>query len=99
VLCGAALASLGAAWRWPRRDTLWALRGTMGAVVVGSLFGAYEHLAHNVAFALEIRPGATALDVLWDALGGASPLMAPGVLALAAVLAFAATYAHPAWQR
>jgi hypothetical protein len=99
VLCGVALASVGAAWIWPRRGTLLALRGTMGAVVFGSLFGIYEHVTHNFAFEMEIRPGATATDVLWDALGGASPLMAPGVLALAAVLAVAATYAHPAWRR
>jgi hypothetical protein len=36
---------------------------------------------------------------LLEALTGAAPLLAPGVLALAGVLAIAATYYHPALGR
>ena len=59
----------------------------------------YEHIEHNLAFELEIRPNASASDVWLDALKGASPLLAPGVLGLAASLALAATYQHPALAR
>ena len=68
----------------------------MAIVFVGSLFGIYEHVEHNLAFALGIRPNAVASEVLMDALRGANPLLAPGILALAAVLALSATYYHPA---
>jgi hypothetical protein len=34
-----------------------------------------------------------------DALMGANPLLAPGILALAGVLAIAATYHHPALRK
>ena len=47
-------------------------------------------------FALEIQPNATTSEIVMDALRGANPLLAPGVLALAAILAIAATYYHPA---
>ncbi len=79
----------------PERLSLLVLRGVMVVVGLGSVFGIYEHVEHNLAFELEIRPNATAGDVFFEALGGASPLLAPGILGLAAVVALAATYYHP----
>lgn len=54
-----------------------------------------EHIEHNLAFELEIRPNATTGDVFFEALSGANPLLAPGILGLAAIVALAATYYHP----
>lgn len=99
VLCGLGLLAVAAAWYTPRRGVLLGLRAVMVLVALGSLFGWYEHLAHNIAFELEIHPNATTGDVFWEALSGASPLLAPGILMLAAFLAVAATYAHPALSR
>jgi hypothetical protein len=99
VLCGLGLLAVAAALLRPRRATLIALRVVMGALMVGSLFGVYEHVAGNLAFELEIRPSATASAVWLQALKGAAPLLAPGVLALAAIVALAATYYHPALRR
>jgi hypothetical protein len=99
ALCGLGLLAVAAALVRPQRATLIALRVVMPLLILGSLLGVYEHIEHNLAFELEIRPGATASDVWLDALKGASPLLAPGVLALAASLALAATYAHPALAR
>lgn len=70
----------------------------MAIAFVGSLFGIYEHIEHNMAFALEIRPNAVTFGVLTDALRGANPLLALGILALATVLALSATNYHPALQ-
>ncbi len=95
VLCGLGLIVVAAVLIAPQRRTLYALRGVMLVVVVGSLIGMYEHLEGNFAFELEIRPGATAGDVVMQALKGANPLMAPGMLAVAAALALLATYYHP----
>jgi hypothetical protein len=67
-----------------------------GRDVLGSLVGLYEHIANNIGFQLEVSPGSTIAQLISAALGGASPLLAPGILAVAAVLALAATYAYPA---
>jgi hypothetical protein len=98
-LCGLGLLAVGAALLRPRRATLLILRLSMGLMALGSAFGIFEHIEHNLAFELEIRPTATANQVFLDALSGASPLLAPGILALAAVLAIAATYYHPALEK
>ena len=63
---------------------------------LGSAFGVYEHIEENIAFAREIRPVATFGDVWLEGFRGANPLLAPGLLALAAVLGFAGTYGHHA---
>ena len=70
------------------------LRVCMLLVVLGSVFGMYEHLSGNVAFAREIQPNATTGHLFWRGLQGANPLLAPGVLAIASLLALAATYRY-----
>jgi hypothetical protein len=70
----------------------------MTLVALGSLIGVWEHIAGNLSFALEIHPDLTIGQRVLAALSGANPLMAPGMLALAAILAIAATYAHPVLQ-
>jgi hypothetical protein len=97
-LCGLGLLGVVAAWAWPRRAVLLAARAGLGLVTLGSVLGLYEHIAGNIAFQLEIQPNAAVSDVIGKALGGANPLLAPGILALAALLAAAATYAHPALE-
>lgn len=92
LLCALGLATVALAVFRPRWATLLALRWAMAVVIAGSMLGIYLHIANNLAFELEIRPGAAAGSVLIDALGGASPLLAPGILALAGALAIAATY-------
>ena len=57
------------------------------------------HLVNNYQFEAELRPGAAAGDIFMQALMGANPLLAPGILALAGVLAIAATYYDPALSR
>lgn len=99
VLCGLGLIAILAALLRSQRSTLRALQVVMGLVFLGSLFGMYEHLKGNVAFELDMRPGATLADVLIKALMGAAPLLAPGMLAVAALTALAATYYHPALAR
>lgn len=99
ILCGVGLIAVVAALRRPQRAQLLALRGVMTLLLLGSLLGVYEHLANNFAFELDMRPSAVWSDVWFQALRGAAPLMAPGILAVAAVVAIAATYAHPAFAR
>lgn len=96
VLCGLGAAAVVVALPWPTRASLWALRAVMLLVAAGSLLGVYLHVESNAALERELNPGMTAGRVWLGALGGANPLLAPGVLAVAALLALAATYQHPA---
>ena len=99
ALCAVGLVAVMGVLRAPARRTLLALRGTMLAVGAGAAYGVYSHLTANFEFELEIRPSAQVGDVVWDALQGASPLLAPGILGLAALLGAAATFWHPLLQR
>ena len=95
-LCALGTAAALSALLRPRRATLWLLRGAMALVVCGTLLGIYLHLDGNIDFQREIDPGAPASDMLLSVLSGANPLLAPGILSVAAVIALAATYRHPA---
>src|SRR2546423_5664420 len=98
ALCGlGSIAALLALLR-PRRGTFLGLRVCVGLVVCGSLFGIYEHLSNNFAFQREINHNAPMAHALVSAVAGANPLLAPGTLAVAAVLALAASYNHPALE-
>ena len=97
-LCGlGSLAVLFALLR-PRRASLLGLRVCMGVIMCGSLFGIYEHFSNNIAFQREIKPSAPMRDVLVSAVAGGNPLLAPGTLAVAALLALSASYNHPALE-
>jgi hypothetical protein len=99
ALCALGLAAVPVAlWR-PRRGALLALRAWALLSALGSLYGVYEHVAGNLALQREVNPTATGAEVLMGALDGGNPLLAPGVLTLAAALALAATYQHPAVRK
>ena len=99
VLCGLGLLVLLVVRFRPRRATMLALRAVMALVVSGSLVGVYLHVESNLLFLREITPNAPAREAVFGALGGANPLLAPAILALAAMLALAATYYHPALKK
>ncbi len=96
ILCGLGLVALAVALLRPQRGVLLTLRGVMALMVLGSLLGVYEHVAGNIAFAQEIRPNTTGIALLLAGFTGANPLLAPGMLAIGALIALAATYYHPA---
>lgn len=96
VLSIVGLAAVAAALARPRRKTLLTLRVLMLPLALGSLVGVWAHIENNVAFYLEVHGTATTEQLVGEALGGRNPLLAPGMLALAALLAAAATYYHPA---
>lgn len=99
VLCGLGTIAVVAVLLRPRRATMLALRVLMSLAVIGSLIGVYLHIESNLAFIREINPNAATGEVIMGALGGANPLLAPAILALAATLAVAATYYHPALKK
>lgn len=96
VLCVVGLAAILVVMVRPVRGAVLCLRTLMVLVVAGALFGVYEHVGNNLAFEREINSTAGGGESILAALGGANPLLAPGILAVAAVLALAASYYHPA---
>jgi hypothetical protein len=99
MLCGVGLFTVVAALVRPQKTTLLALRGAMLLVGFGGLLGMGLHLLSNFEFEREIRPNAAMGDAFINTLKGANPLLAPGILVVAALIAVAATYYHPALVR
>ena len=67
-------------------------------LVVGAL-GVYLHLQGNVEFALERDSSLTGTSLIWKALRGATPALAPGALAQLGLLGLLYSYRHPALTR
>ena len=81
----------------PAPATLRAFQVIMaGFLVVGAL-GIYFHLRGNVEFALERDPTLTGAGLIWKALRGATPALAPGALAQLGLLGLLYSYKHPAF--
>jgi hypothetical protein len=71
----------------------------MGTFVMAGVAGFYFHYAGNVEFAVERDSALSGARLVWEALRGATPSLAPGALAQLGLLGLAYTYAHPASQR
>jgi hypothetical protein len=95
VVCAAGVVTVALAVIRPGRPTLMLLRAVMVVAALTSLLGMYYHVSGNVGFELEIRPNDSTSDVFFDAMKGANPFLAPGILALAAVIALIALWGHP----
>jgi hypothetical protein len=98
ALCGLGITAVLVALLRPRRGVLLTLRAWAWLAAAGALYGVYEHVSGNLALQREVNPSATGSELLWGALDGGNPLLAPGVLALAAALTLAAVYKHRSAQ-
>lgn len=83
----------------PSKWTLNAVRPVMLASCGACIWGSIEHFKHNLELELEVRPNAGWTDVIVETISGASPLLAPGILFLAGMLALAALYKMPLSQK
>lgn len=68
------------------------------AVVIGGL-GVYLHFQGNTEFELEMDPALRGFDLVWSALGGATPSLAPGAMVQLALVGLASLYRHPLLRR
>ena len=80
----------------PRPATLKAFQLVMLVFVVVGALGVYLHLQGNIEFALERDPSLGGTKLIWKALRGATPALAPGALAQLGLLGLLFTYRHPA---
>jgi hypothetical protein len=95
AMCGIGLALLLLFWWRPGPGVLKVMRVMMGLIALSSLMGVYEHIEGNLGFAREVHLHADRMALLNAALTGRDPLMAPEILAVAATIAIAASYAAP----
>lgn len=78
----------------PGRSALKFFQLVMAVFVVAGLAGLYFHYAGNVEFALERDSALSGASLVWKALRGASPSLAPGALAQLGLLGLAYSYSH-----
>lgn len=95
-LCGLGFVAALIVLLKPRRIPILTLRISMALVAAGGLYGIYEHIENNIGFQREINPSASTTYIFIASVHGPNPLLAPGILTVAASLAIAATYHHPA---
>ena len=89
------LSTLAVCFR-PQPALLKAFRLVMFAFLLVGVLGVVLHLKGNIEFALERDPSLGGLKLLWKALRGATPALAPGALAQLGLLGLLYTYKHPA---
>jgi hypothetical protein len=88
-----------AVWMRPGRATLRAFRALSALFVAAGALGMYLHFDGNVEFERESDSGLRGLPLVWEALRGATPALAPGALAQLGLLGLALAYRHPALRR
>ena len=98
ILSGVGILSISVFHFKPSLWSLYILRVTMVILAAGSIYGVYAHFIENFEFSAEIHPAYTFTENLTAAIMGASPMMAPGILFLAALLSAAGTYEHPLFR-
>jgi hypothetical protein len=81
------------------RATVQLFRGVMGLFIVAGILGLILHYRGNVEFELEMRPTMSGWELIWNALTGATPALAPGSMVLFGLLGVLYTFRHPALGR
>jgi hypothetical protein len=80
----------------PSAPTLRTFQIIMVIFVIVGVLGLYLHFRGNVQFALERDPSLGGTRLVWKALRGATPALAPGALAQLGLLGLLYSYRHPA---
>lgn len=93
------LISTVAVYVWPGPATLRSFQAVMLIFLVVGALGVYLHVQGNVEFALERDPSLTGVRLIWKALRGATPALAPGAMAQLGLLGLLYGYRHPAVAR
>jgi uncharacterized membrane protein len=95
VTLGAGLATtIAVAWN-TSRNILRAFRLVMALFVIIGVLGLYFHFNGNVEWALERNPDLGGAQLVWKALRGATPALAPGALAQLGLLGLIWAYRIP----
>jgi hypothetical protein len=82
----------------PGKGLLKVLQIGMWGIAAGGLVGTFIHVSGNLERILEAGRSANLPGLFYAIAGGRNPLLAPGTLIIAAAMALAATYHHPAGE-
>jgi hypothetical protein len=98
VLLGIGLVAL--AWHAlaPGAVTVRVVQVTMTFFVISGISGVALHYRGNVQFELEMYPALEGTELIRRTLTGATPVLAPGSMALLGLVGLAQTYRHPSLQ-
>lgn len=99
VALGIGVISTLAVYFRPTPMTLKIFQVVMLIFLVAGALGVYLHLRGNIEFALERDSTLSGAKLIWKALRGASPALAPGALAQLGLLGLVFTYKHPSFTR
>ena len=99
VLLGLGLAATPLVRLRPSRSSIRMFRLLMAAFLGAGLLGVYLHYAGNVEFAVERKPELAGLKLMWEALRGATPALAPGAMVQLGLLGLVVAHRHPADRR
>lgn len=95
LLCALGIAAAVVGARKPAKNGRRFIWAVSGAITLGALFGLWEHIEHNYLFEAEIRPNAVLVELLREAIQGASPVLAPGALLVVSVMLALALWDSP----
>ena len=98
VTLGVGLATTSGVARNPTRLTMRAFVLTMIVFAGAGLLGLVLHFKGNIEWALERNPELGGMTLIWKALTGATPALAPGALAQLGLLGLAWSYGRPSPQ-
>lgn len=80
----------------PSRATVRVLQATMMLFIVTGGIGVGLHYDGNVEFELEMYPSMGGFELVTKTLTGATPVLAPGTMAILGLVGLALVYRHPA---
>jgi hypothetical protein len=75
----------------PGTGSLRLFQATMLAFIIGGAVGVFLHYAGNMEFELELQPDASRADLAWESMKGATPVLAPGTMALLGAIGLASS--------
>jgi hypothetical protein len=85
-------------WHAVRRGTasMRVLQALMVLFVASGFVGLGQHFSGNMEFELEMHPTAEGFGLMWEALRGATPTLAPGTMIQLGLLGLLYAHRHPA---
>jgi len=95
VLLALGVVTLGVHAAMPRPVTVRALQAVMTLFVVSGVSGVWLHYRGNVEFELEMYPSMEGIELVQKTLTGATPVLAPGSMALLGLIGLTHSYKHP----
>ena len=94
VLLAVSVPLAGSLWFVSAGWLIRSFRGIMVLFVASGALGLYQHYQGNVEFELEMYPSMSGFELMWEALKGATPSLAPGTMMLLGMLGLIYTFRH-----